>query len=50
MSKRYLGSRVDESLCREIDLLKRYYPSRSAVIEDALENGLRFLKKNNLKR
>ena len=48
MGKQYLGSRVTKNVIRDIDLLKPYYPNKNAIVEEALEHGLRFLKKNNL--
>jgi hypothetical protein len=50
VGKKYLGFRVTDNIIRDIDNLREHYPSKNAVIERALEEGLRFLKKDNLRK
>jgi metal-responsive CopG/Arc/MetJ family transcriptional regulator len=50
MGKEQISIRVDQRLLRELELYKKRYPSRNAIIERSMERYLLFLKKNSLSR
>jgi len=52
MAKKHQGFRLEERVLLDIERLaeKKYNGNKTLVVERALEEGLRFLKKNDLSK